>query len=136
MNHISWMRIARIKYSKCAFCRVSMIVSSSLTLIATTAIPRKSITMTNNFFIGMIIHIFSTVHPSLRAAAFALWRRSNPLLTRRLLRAKEHRPRNDEIYSCLYGRENHTIIFFSILKAVFYFRVGNDRDSESIIGSV
>src|SRR3972149_9145119 len=79
---------------------------------------------------------FSTVHPSLRAAAFALWRRSNPLLTRRLLRAKEHRPRNDEIYSCLYGRENHTIIFFSILKAVFYFRVGNDRDSESIIGSV
>ena len=58
---------------------------------------------------------FSTVHPSLRAAALVLWRRSNPLLQRRLLRAKELRPRNtctvrkcrcDEIYSYLYGRKS------------------------------
>src|SRR3972149_11684088 len=64
----------------------------------------------------MLIFIFnfSTVHPSLRAAAFVLWRRSNPLLTRRLLRAKEHRPRNDEIYSCLYGREKINRSFWHV----------------------
>src|SRR3972149_11975938 len=36
-----------------------MIVSSSLKLIATMAIPRKSTTTMNNFFIGGIIHKYS-----------------------------------------------------------------------------